>query len=76
MGKAMMREVNPIPMHMRCSVNDNGATVTADPPNCTMNNCIPLVKRRMARKSQLLKKPSKTLKSLSPNFLELISLNT
>lgn len=71
-----INERAPIPMQRQCYQRARGAHLTTIPPYSTRAHWTTMVKIRMSKKSKLLKKPAKTLYSFSPNFLELISLNT
>ena len=63
-------------MHMACCYRVNGVHLTASPPFYTSKICTTTVMAMMTKNIGLLKKSANTLNSLSPIFLQLISLNT
>jgi hypothetical protein len=62
----------PIPKHRRFSLIDNGTTLTALPPNYTIEHYTINVRMDINKNILLLKNPLNTLYSFAPNFLALI----
>jgi hypothetical protein len=62
----------PILKHIKFSLIVNGTTLTALPPNYTIEHCTTNVSMAINKNILLLKNPLKTLYSFAPNFLALI----